>query len=78
MAYRKVYLRIQCRGHDPQSPGSLDLTAFKNESRRLLQEGRLVAAETSRGMGICTATAKELSICSQPVEQAEGQITMTF
>ncbi len=218
MAYRMVYLRIQCRGHDPQSPGSLDLAAFKNESRRLfqemgwtvhegksgicdtvtkdlqdlylhpqsfsgvlneadvpvlqehlseaetfrcyavdcyeeyvdmndeeyraileskrdeistftleqyqtkrrklyivdcvadhiaehfeirrlcdkdrqnrvgkqfvseliahlLQEGRLVAAETGCGMGIRTATAKELGLCSQPIEQAEGQIAMTF
>lgn len=218
MAYRMVYLRIQCCGHDPQSPSSLDVAAFKNETRRLfqelgwtvhegrdgvcdtvtkdrqdlylhpqsfsgvldeanisvlqeqlsgaetfrcyaadcyeeyvdmsdeayqaileskreeittftleqyrtkrrklyivdcvadhiaehfeirrlcdkdrrnsvgkqfvseliaglLQEGRLVAAETSAGTGIRTATAKELSLHSQPVEQVDGQITMTF
>ena len=38
MAYRMVYLRIQCRNYDPQSPSSTDLTAFKNEIRQLFQE----------------------------------------
>lgn len=45
---------------------------------QLLQEGRLVAAETSAGTGIRTATVKELSLHSQPTEQVDGQITMTF
>ena len=45
---------------------------------QLLQEGRLVAADTTHGMGIRTATAKELRLCSQPAEQVNGQITMTF
>ena len=45
---------------------------------QLLQEGRLVAAETDNGLGIRAATVKELRISSQPEEQVNGQITMTF
>ena len=45
---------------------------------QLLLEGRLVSAETTSGVGIRAATAKELCPCSQPAEQIEGQITMTF
>ena len=45
---------------------------------QLLQEGRLVAADTTHGVGIRTATAKELRLSSQPAEQVNGQITMTF
>ncbi len=43
---------------------------------QLLQEGRLVAAETDCGEGIRTATAKELQGRTQPAEQIKGQITM--
>ena len=45
---------------------------------QLLREGRLVAAETTHGEGIRTATEKELSARRQPAEQeqVEGQITM--
>ena len=45
---------------------------------QLLQEGRLVAAETDNGLGIRAATVKELRINSQPEEQVNGQLTMTF
>ena len=44
---------------------------------QLLQEGRLVAAETDSGMGLRSATAKELQNSSRSAEQIEGQITMT-
>ena len=44
---------------------------------QLLQEGRLVAAETDNGLGIRTATAKELRTGSQSEKQVSGQITMT-
>lgn len=43
---------------------------------QLLQEGRLVSAETTHGAGIRTATARELKDCRKPVEQVSGQITM--
>lgn len=43
---------------------------------RLLQEGRLVSAETTHGAGIRTATARELKDYRRPVEQVAGQITM--
>ena len=45
---------------------------------QLLQEGRLIAAETDSGMGIRTATVEELQARTQPAEQVKGQITMTF
>ena len=45
---------------------------------QLLQEGRLISAETDQGEGIRTATAKELGARRQSMEQepVEGQITM--
>ncbi len=43
---------------------------------QLLQEGRLVSAETAHGAGIRTATARELKDYRKPVEQVAGQITM--
>ena len=43
---------------------------------QLLQEGRLVSAETAHGTGIRTATARELKDYRKPVEQVAGQITM--
>ena len=47
---------------------------------QLLQEGRLVAAETTHGKGIRTATEKELGTRRQSMEQepVEGQISMMF
>ena len=38
MAYRMVYLRIQCSGYDLSSPGRIDLREFKDESRQMFQE----------------------------------------
>ncbi len=43
---------------------------------KLLQKGWLVAAETSQGKGIRTATPKERGISRQPAAQVDGQITM--
>jgi len=45
---------------------------------QLLQEGRLVSAETDCGVGIRTATEKELRNHHKPVEQVDGQIAMMF
>lgn len=45
---------------------------------QLLQEGRLVTAETTHGMGIRSATARELKDYHKPAEQIDGQITMMF
>lgn len=45
---------------------------------QLLQEGRLVSAETTHGMGIRSATARESKNYHRPVEQIDGQITMMF
>lgn len=42
----------------------------------LLQKGWLVAAETSQGKGIRTATSKERGISRQPAVQVDGQITI--
>ena len=42
----------------------------------LLQKSWLVAAETSQGKGIRTATPKERGISRQPTAQVDGQITM--
>jgi transposase len=43
---------------------------------QLLQEGRLVSAETTHGAGIRTATARELKDYRKPVEQIAEQLTM--
>lgn len=45
---------------------------------RLLQQGRLVSAETTHGRGIRTATAAELKKRRQPAEQVAGQLTMAL
>ena len=45
---------------------------------QLLQEGRLIAAETPQGQGIRTATAKEMKAYRQPAEPVDGQIAMTL
>ena len=57
MAYRMVYLRIQCRGYDPAGAGNTDLTAFKTESRRLFQELGWMVHEG--GVGVCDTVAKD-------------------
>lgn len=45
---------------------------------QLLQEERLVTAETTHGMGIRSATARELKDYHKPAEQIEDQITMVL
>ena len=50
MAYRMVYLRIQCCGYDPTSKSNTDLSAFKDESRRLFQELGWTVHEGSNGI----------------------------
>lgn len=57
MAYRMVYLRIQCRGYDPAGAGNTDLTAFKAESRRLFQEMGWTLHEGRNG--ICDTVTKD-------------------
>ncbi len=44
----------------------------------LVNSGQLVTAETDQGIGIRTATAKELKARHQPAEPLDGQITMIF
>lgn len=43
---------------------------------KLLQQGRMVTAETTHGRGIRTATAKESERRRQPVEQVDGQLVL--
>jgi len=45
---------------------------------QLLQEGRLVTAETDHGEGIRTATPVEIKGYRKPIEQVDGQMSMTF
>ena len=84
MAYRMVYLRIQCCGYDPQSPGSTDLTAFEAESHRLFQRLGGTRPISRHYRSICherrpfTAKADELRLRSQPADRVEGQIALTF
>lgn len=44
----------------------------------LVNSGQLVTAETDQGIGIRTATAKELKASHQPAEQIDGQCMMMF
>jgi len=57
MAYRMVYLRIQCRGYDPAGAGNTDLTAFKAESRQLFQEMGWTLQEGRNG--VCDTVTKD-------------------
>lgn len=57
MAYRMVYLRIQCRGYDPGTSGDRDLTAFKSESRRLFQALGWAVHEGRNG--VCDTVTKD-------------------
>lgn len=57
MAYRMVYLRIQCRGYDPAGADNTDLTAFKAESRQLFQEMGWTLHEGRNG--ICDTVTKD-------------------
>lgn len=45
---------------------------------QLVLDGQLIAAETDYGIGLRTATEKELKDNHQPTEQIDGQMTMTF
>ena len=45
---------------------------------RVVQNGQLIATDTDCGIGIRTATAKELKDRHQPTEQIDGQMTMTL
>jgi len=45
---------------------------------QLLKEGRLVAAETTHGEGIRTATPTEIKGYRKPIEQVDGQMSMTL
>ena len=58
MAYRMVYLRIQCSGYDLSSPGRIDLREFKDESRQMFQE---LGWTLHKGRnGICDTVTKDL------------------
>ena len=57
MAYRMVYLRIQCRKYDPAGSDDTDLTAFKAESRRLFRELGWTVHEGRSG--VCDTVTKD-------------------
>ena len=67
-----------CRLCDKDRNNSVGKRFVAELMTQLLQEGRLVSAETDQGEGIRTATAKELGARHQSMEQepVEGQITM--
>lgn len=66
-----------CRLCDKDRHNSVGLRFVSELIDQLLQQGRLVTAETDHGPGIRTATAKELRNSHKPpVEQLDGQITM--
>ena len=69
-----------CRLCDKDRKNSVGKRFMAELVAQLLQEGRLVTAETTHGEGIRTATAKELGARRQSMEQepVEGQITMTL
>ena len=69
-----------CRLYDKDRNNGVGKQFAAELMAQLLQEGRLVSAETTQGEGIRTATAKELGVHRQSMEQEpiEGQITMTF
>lgn len=65
-----------CRLSDRERRNSVGRRFASELVAQLLQEGRLVAAETDSGPGIRSATAKELQKSSRAAEQVEGQITI--
>lgn len=68
-----------CRLCDKDRRNSVGLRFVSELIDQLLQQGRLVTAETDCGPGIRTATVKELRCChQQPREQLDGQISMMF
>ena len=66
-----------CRLCDRDRNNSVGNRFMSELIHQLLQEGRLISAETTNGKGIRTATAKELKDY-KPMEQVVGQITMMF
>ena len=68
-----------CRLCDKDRRNSVGLRFTSELIDQLPQQGRMVTAETDRGPGIRTATAKEMGSCrQQPKEQLDGQISMMF
>lgn len=68
-----------CRLYDKDRHNSVGLRFVSELIDQLLQQGRMVTAETDYGPGIRTAAAKELRSChQQPKEQLDGQISMMF
>ena len=69
-----------CRLYDKDRNNGIGKQFVAELMTQLLQEGRLVSAETTHGEGIRTATAKDLGARHQTTEQKpiEGQITMQF
>ena len=68
-----------CRLYDKDRHNSVGLRFVSELIDQLLQQGRMVTAETDYGPGIRTATAKEMGSCrQQPKEQLDGQISMMF
>ena len=65
-----------CRLCDKDRRNSVGRQFASELITQLLQEGRMVTAETDCGVGIRTTTAKELRGAYQPKEQVSGQITM--
>lgn len=68
-----------CRLCDKDRRNSVGLRFTSELIDQLPQQGRMVTAETDRGPGIRTATAKEMGSCrQQPKGQLDGQISMMF
>lgn len=67
-----------CRLCDRDRHNAVGIRFVSELMNQLLQKGRLVAAETTHGVGIRTATAKELGRQRQPVEQVDGQVSMAL
>ena len=68
-----------CRLCDKDRCNSVGIRFMSELIDQLLQQGRMVTAETDCGPGIRTATAKELkNSYRHPVEQLDGQISMMF
>ncbi len=68
-----------CRLCDKDRRNSVGIRFVSELIDQLLQQGRLVTAETDCGPGIRTATARELKNSYRPpAEQLDGQISMMF
>lgn len=67
-----------CRLCDRDKDNAVGKRFMSELIEQLRQEGRMVSAETTHGIGIRSATARELKNYHKPVEQIDGQITMMF